>query len=115
MVHSDPAASPRRSNPFGLASLIAGVLLLILSIAAQALTPVVASGPGVPLRTSMLIPPLLPAIMAAIATVLGIIGLLLRDRPRTAAIIGTTLGASLLVVRVVGIIGEELVKAVLGG
>jgi hypothetical protein len=35
--------------------------------------------------------------MALVALVLGIVGLVLRDRPRTAAIIGTTLGVAHLV------------------
>jgi hypothetical protein len=37
------------------------------------------------------------ALMALVALVLGIVGLVLRDRPRTAAIIGTTLGVAHLV------------------
>lgn len=101
----------------GIASLAFGTLLLLAGVASQALNPVL---PLLLERTGMsfsMIPLLfgLPqAILAAIATVLGIVGLLLRDRARVPAIIGTTLGASHLVISLTGLLGAGVVAAVLG-
>lgn len=54
------------------------------------------------------------AIIAVIATALGIVGLLLRDRARVPAIIGTTLGASHRIVSLIEMLGAGVVTAVLG-
>lgn len=53
------------------------------------------------------------ALPATLATALDIPALLLRDRARTAAIIGTTLGASHLLLGLVGMLGGQLAGAVL--
>jgi len=108
---------PRRANPFGIASLIAGVLLLVISAVTQAISPAIPyllAETGMSFRAIPFLISLPPAIIATVATALGIIGLLVRNQPRIAAIIGTTLGASHLLVGVAGIVGAQLVTAVLG-
>lgn len=106
----DPAS--RRRNPLGLASLVVGVLLLVLGIIVQTVTPVVPrilQDLNLPYSAISLVIAGPQAIVAALATVLGVIGLLLRERKRVAAIIGTTLGASHLLVMIVGMLGAGVV------
>lgn len=116
MNTDDPPVS-RRGNPAGIASLAFGILLVLAGIAAHALSPAL---PFILERTGMsyqAIPFLFgipQAVIATIATALGTVGLLLRDRTRAAAIIGTTLGASHLVVSLIGSLGGVLVAAALG-
>lgn len=106
----------RRGNPAGIASLVFGVLLILAGIIAQTVSPAI---PAILEQTGLsfdAIPFLISlpqAIIATIATVLGIIGLLLHDRARVPAIIGTALGASHLIVGVAGIVGAQLVTATL--
>lgn len=103
-----PAGRPR-SNPIGVASLVAGVLLVLASIAAQTvvpLLPLIATEMDFSYRTIPYLMSLPPAILATIATALGIVGLLLRDRTRVAAIIGTTLGVSHLIVGMAGVLSS---------
>lgn len=113
----DQAAPPRRGNSFGTASLVAGVLMLLAGVAAQSFTPaipVLLAETGASYRTIPFLISLPPAILAVITTILGIIGLLIRDRTRVPAIIGTTLGASHLIVGVAGLVGAGAVAALLG-
>lgn len=115
MTITEPG-TPRRGNPVGIASLAFGILLLLAGLAAQAISPAL---PFSLERTGMsyqAIPFLFgipQAVLATIATALGIVGLLLRDRARVPAIIGTTLGASHLIVSLVGSLGGVLVVATL--
>ena len=106
---ADPALTAgRRSNPVGIASLVAGALMVLASIAAQTampLLPVIMAEMNWSYRTIPMLISLPPAILAIIATALGIVGLLLRDRARVPAIIGTTLGASHLIIGVAGLLG----------
>lgn len=114
---SDQAAAQRRGNPFGIASLIFGVLLLLAGIAAQSFAPAIPTLVAENRMSFRMIPLLIslpPAVLAVMTTVLGIIGLLVRGRARVAAIIGTTLGASHLIVGVAGLLGSGLVAAALG-
>lgn len=120
-AHTDPEptagvrAGRPRSNPIGVASLIAGVLLVLASIAAQVLVPLlpwIATEFGVSYGTIPYLLSLPPAILATIATALGIVGLLLRDRARVAAIIGTTLGVSHLIVGMAGVLSSALFLSV---
>lgn len=94
---ADPAPTTRRpSNLIGTASLVAGVLLVLASIAAQTIVPMlplVADNMDFSYRTLPRLMSLASAILATIATALGIIGLPMRDRARVPAIVGTTLGA----------------------
>lgn len=114
---ADQTSLPRRGNPAGLVSLAFGILLLLAGIAAQALSPAL---PFIMERTGMsfrMVPLLFgvpQALLATIATVAGFVGLLLRDRARVPAIIGTTLGASHLVVSLIGLLGAGVVTTVLG-
>lgn len=84
--------SQRSRNPFGVAALCVGVLLVVVSAVNQALTPTMPFFHmyyGVPFQSWLLVSVIPPAIIATTATVLGIIGLLLRGRPRMCAAIGT--------------------------
>lgn len=107
----------RRGNPLGVVSLIFGILLLLAGIATQALSPAL---PFIMERTGMsfrMVPLLFgipQALLATITTAAGVIGLLLRDRARVPAIIGTTLGASHLLASLIGMLGAGIVGTVLG-
>lgn len=110
------SAAHRRGNPFGVASLVAGIVLLALGALTQSLAPAVPlfmAQTGIPFSAMPSLYLIPPAIVATIATALGIVGLLVRHRNRVAAIIGTTLGASHLVVGLVGIFGAQVVIAML--
>ncbi|MGP9536875.1 hypothetical protein ACT3SP_02630 [Brachybacterium sp. AOP43-C2-M15] len=110
-------ASPPRRNPIGLASLVAGILLLLVGFVVQSTTPAIpllVERYGLSYQLLPLLYAIPQAVIAVIATALGVVGLVLRDRPRAAAIIGTTLGASHLVVGLVGMVGSFLVGAALG-
>lgn len=105
-----PGPRPR-GNPVGVASLVAGVLLVLASIAAQIIVPMlplIATEMDFSYGTIPYLMSLPPAILATIATALGIVGLLLRDRARVAAIIGTTLGVSHLLVGMAGVLSSAL-------
>lgn len=107
--------TPRRTNPLGIAALIAGIVLVVASIVTQALFPAIPAilrESGLSYRAIPFLLSLPPMVIALIATVLGVIALLLRDRARTAALIGTTLGASHLVVALFGALGTSAVAAV---
>ena len=94
-----------------MASLVAGVLLVLASIAAQVVVPLlpwIATEMDFSYRTIPYLMSLPPAILATSATALGIVGLLLRDRARVAAIIGTTLGVSHLIVGMAGVLSSAL-------
>lgn len=104
-----PVDPQRSSNPFGVAALCVGVLLVVVSAANRVLTPTMPflhERYGVSFQSWFLFSAVSPAIIATAATVLGIIGLLLRGRPRMSAAIGTTLGATHLVVGVAGVLGS---------
>lgn len=115
MTITEPG-TPRRGNPVGIASLAFGILLLLAGLGAQTLSPAL---PFLLERTGMsyqAIPYLFgipQAVIATIATALGVAGRLLRDRARVPAIIGTTLDASHLMVSLVGSLGGVLVAAAL--
>ncbi|WP_114855923.1 hypothetical protein [Brachybacterium sp. YJGR34] len=109
-------STPRRGNPAGIASLAVAILLLLASIAAHALAPalpLLLDQAGMSYRVVPLLITGPQVLLAIIAAVLGIIGLLLRDRPRVLALIGTTLGVSHLVVAVVGALASGVVAALL--
>lgn len=106
---SHPVDPQRSRNPFGIAALCVGVLLVVVSAVNQALTPTMPffhAYYDVPFRSWLLVSEIPPAIIATAATVLGIIGLLQRGRPRMTAAIGTTLGATYLVVGLAGAFGS---------
>lgn len=106
LVEATPAG--RRSNPVGIASLVAGLLMVLASMAAQTvvpLLPAIMADLNLSYRTIPYLMSLPPAILATIATALGVVGLLLRERARVPAIIGTTLGASHLIIGVAGLLG----------
>lgn len=114
---TDSPAPPRR-NPFGLASLIVGAVLLLASPLIGALLPALMmrseagwSAVGIAMNVQALI----GAGIALIATALGVVGLLQRDRGRTTAIIGTTLGASYLVTTLVGASSSVLSGLLMAG
>lgn len=111
----DEKTPARRKNPFGLASLVVGLLLTLVGIATQATSPAIPyllERTGTPYQLLPLFYTVPAGVLALITTVLGVIGLLVKDRPRTAAIIGTTLGASTLVAMLLGGIGVAIVGAV---
>lgn len=113
---AQPTTAPPRRNLLGIASLVAATLLLLASIAGQLLYPLVpflANELGMSYQTLPMLVSIPSALLATIATALGIAGLLLRDRARTAAIIGTTLGASHLALGLVGVLGVHLAGALL--
>jgi hypothetical protein len=97
---ADPAPTARRSSkPIGTASLVAGALMVLASIALQTvvpLLPLIAPKMDFSYRTIPYLMSLPPTILTTIATALGIIDPLLRHRARVPPIIGTTLGASKL-------------------
>lgn len=105
--------APRSRNPAGIASLSAGVLLVLMSATGQLLSPLVpflAAQMGVPYETIPLLVSIPAALLAVAATASGVVGLLLRNRSRTAAIIGTTLGAAHLILGIVGVIGTQIAQ-----
>lgn len=107
----------RRGNPAGLVSLAFGILLLLANIAAQSLAPAIPvflAESGMSYQVIPLLFGIPQALLATIATAAGVIGLLLRDRARVPAIIGTALGASHLIVSLIGLLGAGIVGAVLG-
>ena len=113
MTDANPS---RRRNPVGLASLIAGVLLLLCGVASAGVAvalPQIAESLGTSFQAVSLLIRIPSALLALVALVLGIVGLALRDRPRAAAIVGTTLGASHLVAAGGGTLVSFLVAAVL--
>lgn len=106
----------RTANPFGVASLIVGVLLLLLGAATMMLAPAIPTLLAtfqLPYQAVGLLMSLPQALVALLATVLGIIGLLVRGRRRVAAIIGTTIGASHLITAAVGLVGSQVVIVLL--
>lgn len=106
----------RRGNPAGVASLVFSVLLLLADIAAQVFGFIVYDFVfriDLDIRMGSILLLIPQVLLATIATVTGIIGLRLRDRPRVAAIIGTTMGAYLLIAVLCGFVGSTLVKLVL--
>ena len=114
---ADQTSLPRRGNPAGLVSLVFGILLLLANVAAQSLAPAIPvflAKSGMSYQVIPLLFGIPQAVVAVIATALGIVGLLLRDRPRVPAIIGTTLGASHLISSVIGLLGAGIVGAALG-
>ena len=116
MTTAQPSA-PRRGNPLGLVSLAFGVLLLLASIVTQSLAPalpVILERTGASFRMVPLLFGIPQALLATIATAAGIVGLLLRDRVRVTSIIGTTLGASHLIVSLIGLLCAGIVGTVLG-
>lgn len=92
-------------NPLGTASFVAAILLFLCGLASQALWPL---APDVLQRTNLpywmfsLILQTPSALLALVATVLGVVALTRKGRRRTMAIIGTTLGVSSLVNLVAG-------------
>lgn len=107
MTTAQPGA-PRRGNRLGLVSLAFGILLLVAGIASQALSPalpVILERTGMSFQMVPLLFGIPQALLATIATAAGVIGLLLRDRARAEAIIGTTLGASHLIASLIGLVG----------
>ncbi|ATG55895.1 hypothetical protein CFK41_14735 [Brachybacterium ginsengisoli] len=93
------------SNPLGTASFVAAILMFLWRLASQALWPL---APDVLQRINLpywmfnLILQAPSALLALVATVLGIVALTQKGRRRTMAIIGTTLGVSALVNLVAG-------------
>lgn len=107
--------TPQR-NPFGTASLVCGIVMLVVGILTQALAialPYLIDDTLVAMRLMPLVNAVPIGLLALTATVLGVIGLLAKGRPRTAAIIGTTLGASTLMSLVLGTIATVVVGAML--
>lgn len=116
-VSSAPAPRP---NPAGLASLIAGAVLLLLGFVRILISQ------SLPLfldRLDLSFPQVsiwlqaanvLSALIALVTVVLGVVGLLLPGRRRTAAIIGTTLGAAQLANTAVSLLGGLLIGLVSG-
>lgn len=106
---SHPVDHQRSRNPYGVAALGFGVLLVVVSAVNLALAPTMPffhTYYGVPFRSWLLVSEIPPAIIATAATALGIIGLLLRGRPRMTAAIGTTLGATYLIIGLAGAFGS---------
>ncbi|MGY5766564.1 hypothetical protein ACXET9_15360 [Brachybacterium sp. DNPG3] len=108
-----PPSAPA-ANPLGVAALVAGVLLLLLRVAASLTSmfiPLISERIGfsyVTISGAIQAP---QVIMALIATVLGVIALLLPRRRRAAAIIATTLGVSDLVLVLTAWIGVPILAA----
>lgn len=105
-----PPQSPSRTgNVFGMASLVVSILVLVYGIFAQGFSPVLFASGQFPFWVVGLILSGPPAVLALVATVLGVIGLCQRDRPRVGALIGTTLGAAHLISAVAGTVLSPLV------
>lgn len=110
-------AAPRRGNPVGIASVVFGILMLLASIAELIVVPLLPLAlleTSFPYRSVPYLLSLPAAFFATSATVLGIVGLLLRDRARVPAVIGTTLGASHLIVNLPAMYGAGLAEPALG-
>ncbi|MFC7456674.1 hypothetical protein ACFQS2_05715 [Brachybacterium sp. GCM10030267] len=110
------SAPPQRSNPAGLVSLIAGILQIVVLALLQALTPALpwfAAQYDLPTRSLSLIMAAPPLVIAIVAIIFGVIGLVSTGRRRTAAVIGTTLGVSHVVVAGLGLVGIMIVGATL--
>ncbi|MGP9844816.1 hypothetical protein [Brachybacterium sp. 107] len=117
MDHAVTPDASRGANPFGVASVIAGVLLLLVGTATIMLSPaipLILSRFQLPYQFVGLLTALPQALIALVGTVLGIVGLLAKGRRRVAAIIGTTIGASHLVTAIVGFVGSQVVVLLLG-
>lgn len=95
-----------RGNPIGVASLAFGTLLLLAGIVSQVIMQVMPVG-----DRAMDLAFWVMVASAGLATILGTVGLLTPRRPRGAAIFGTVIGASHLVLGMVGIVVMELVFA----
>ena len=107
---AENATAPRRS-PVGLVSLVAGVLLLLWGLVASALRmalPALLASVGTSFGIVSLLIMLPGLLLALVALGLGMGGLLQRDRPRDAAVIGTPLGASHLVLAGGGALASAL-------
>ena len=102
-ARSSAAAAPTApgpalaGNPLGVASLVAAILLFLWGLAAQALWPLtmgITDRVDLPFWLSSFILQAPTALLALVATILGVIALTRKGRRRTMAIIGTTLGVS---------------------
>ncbi|MFD4007912.1 hypothetical protein ACFWQK_09310 [Brachybacterium paraconglomeratum] len=84
--------TPRRGNPVGIASLAFGILLLLAGLGAQTLSralPFLLERTGMSYQAIQFLFGIPQVVIGTIATALGVVGLLLRDRARVPAIIGT--------------------------
>lgn len=113
-----PAGTPRlRPNPLGIASLVAGVLMTMVTILEPLVYVVMPDLMTLTSMSSTALSYLLSApgtVLALFAAVLGVIGLLQRGRARTAAIIGTTLGVPRLLFEVTSTLVTVLIYPLLG-
>lgn len=112
---SAPTRAAER-NPLGVASLVAGVLLLlwlVLSTTMTAAMPYLVTERGMPLGMITVLRVVPTVLLGLLAVVLGIIALLPRGRRRTSAVIGVTIGASQLLILVAGMAGAALLTAVM--
>ncbi len=93
-----PQVTPAARNPLGTASLILGVVLLVWNVASVALqAAAIASRDMAQLGLLSLFGGILVFLVAGSALACGIAGLLVRDRPRIRAGIGTGIAAASLV------------------
>jgi len=116
---SAPASGSTRAaerSPLGTAALIAGVLLLLWVIFSTTLTaamPYLITRVGMSVAAISLLHAAPTLVLGLLAVVLGAIALLQPGRRRTGAIIGTTIGASQLLILVLGTLGTVMFSAVL--
>ena len=113
----DNTAVARRGNPVGIASLVAGLLLAAVSLAVSGFSPYIPlfmDRTGLSFEAMALLYRVPQAGLAVLAAGLGIYGLLQWDRARVAAVIGTTLGASHLVIGVGGVLLSRVVLGLTG-
>ncbi|MCG7309741.1 hypothetical protein [Brachybacterium sp. ACRRE] len=110
---SDPA-SYAASNPLGVVSLIAAIVLVVLSTirgGLNVLVPLLMAKYNTGYALWGWGSTILLALVALVAIVIGVVALLQRSRRRTAAIVGVTVGASWLVMMVGGQLLSVVVAA----
>ncbi|WP_422117815.1 hypothetical protein [Brachybacterium sp. UNK5269] len=110
-MDSTTSTDARLENPFGLVSLLAGLVLMVVWATSQALMhtmPFFHQYYDVPIGTWMLVSRIPPAILALIATVFGFIGLHARGKLSPAAAVGAALGSAYLMLGVADILGSVI-------
>lgn len=111
-----PRAAGGRENPFGLVSLLAGLVLVAVWGTSQALLhtlPFFHQYYDVPVSTWMLISRIPPTIIAVVATVFGFIGLHTGTKLSTSAAVGAALGSTYLALAIADLLGSAILAPAL--
>ncbi|QEW04609.1 hypothetical protein [Microbacterium lushaniae] len=94
-------ASAARGNPYGLASIVVGAVLLLSLLLQMILQAAALGGTGDALSIIGVAGNLVQGILSIVAVALGVVGLTRRGRPQALAGVGTGIGVALLVSTIV--------------